>query len=225
MLDLSSMGPTLDFETDLWRSGHRTIAGLDEVGRGCLAGPVVAGAVILPSNDRVLCNLLRTAGVRDSKRLSAAEREALVPLIQDVALSFAIGEASAEEIDEHGIVGACRRAMWRALDALPCLPDALLLDAFPLPGFEHEQRAIVKGDDLSLSIAAASVIAKVHRDRLMEGYEGEFPGYGFASHKGYAAPKHRAALQTLGPTPLHRMSWAPLRALTIQQLTFDDCDG
>lgn len=220
------MGPTLDYEDDLRRSSHRTIAGLDEVGRGCLAGPVVAGAVILPLDDRPLCNLLRVAGLRDSKKLAAAERLALVPLIQEVALGYAIGEASAAEIDQHGIVGACRRAMWRALDALPCAPDALLLDAFPLPGWgKDNQRAIIKGDDLSLSIAAAAVLAKVYRDHMMQGYDRDFPGYGFAAHKGYAAPTHRAALQTLGPTPLHRMSWAPLRALTVQQLTLNDYDG
>jgi ribonuclease HII len=217
------MGPTLDHETELWLAGHRYVAGLDEVGRGCLAGPVVAGAVILPISDRSLCNLLRAAGLRDSKKLTAAQRLTLASLIREVALAFAIGEADATEIDEHGIVGACRRAMFRALEALPCAPDALLLDAFPLPGHPcHEQRAIIRGDDLSLSIAAASVLAKVHRDGLMEGYDGDFPGYGFASHKGYAAPQHRDALRSLGPTPLHRMSWAPLRALTIRQLTLEE---
>jgi ribonuclease HII len=218
------MAPTLQYERDFWQAGHRLIAGLDEVGRGCLAGPVVAGAVVLPVGEPALCGVLRAAGLRDSKKLSSARREALLPLIEEIALGVAVGVGSVVEIDEVGIVPACRRAMQRALRALPCAVEALLLDAFPLPDEARPQQAIVRGDDASLSIAAASVVAKVYRDRLMAEYEREFPGYGFASNKGYAAPAHRAALRTLGATPLHRMSWAPLRALAARQLPLEQPD-
>lgn len=211
-------GPTLAWEMELQAEGHRLVAGLDEVGRGCLAGPVMAGAVVLPLEDRVLCNVLRAAGLRDSKKLRATQRESLVPLIEEVALGVAVGAATPAEIDEWGIVRACRLAMARALRALPCEPTALLLDAFPLPDERRPQRAIVRGDDASLSIAAAAVVAKVTRDRLMVEADEQFPGYGFASHKGYAAARHRAALQQFGPTPLHRLSWKPLRELGIEQL-------
>ncbi|MBA3532058.1 MAG: ribonuclease HII [Ardenticatenales bacterium] len=220
------MGPTLLYELAFWEAGHRLIVGLDEVGRGCLAGPVVAGAVVLPVGERVLCGVLRAAGLRDSKQLSATRRESLVPLIEELALGVAIGVGTVAEINAEGIVPACRRAMQRAIQALPCPVEALLLDAFPLPSEERPQRAIVRGDDASLSIAAASVVAKVYRDRLMVAYDQDFPGYDFASNKGYAAPAHRAALQTLGATSIHRMNWAPLRALTAYQLLLEDpADG
>lgn len=219
------MAPTLEYELEFWQAGHRVIAGLDEVGRGCLAGPVVAGAVVLPVGDRVLCNVLRAAGLRDSKQLSAAQREALVPLIEEVALAVALGEASPREIDAHGIAPASRLAMMRALHALPCPPTALLLDAFPLPEASHyPQRAIVRGDDAALSIAAAAVVAKVYRDRLMVELDRQFPGYGFASNKGYAAPHHRAALQTLGATAIHRLTWKPFQEWGIEQLRLAGLD-
>ncbi|MDQ4076941.1 MAG: ribonuclease HII, partial [Chloroflexota bacterium] len=181
---------------------------------------VVAGAVVLPA-DRALCTTLRAAGLRDSKQLTPKQREMLVPCIEAVALSVAVGEASPVEIDEQGIVPACRLAMRRALETLVCDAQALLLDAFPLPDEERPQRAIVRGDNLSLSIAAASVVAKVYRDQMMVAYEHDFPGYDFASNKGYAAPAHRAALRTLGPTPIHRLSWRPLRELASEQLPLD----
>lgn len=215
------MPPSLDHERDLWRAGYRAVAGLDEVGRGSLAGPVVAGAVILPT-DPVLCTLLRSAGLRDSKKLTAAHRERLVPLIHSLAVGAVTGQATAAEIDEHGIVGATRLAMQRALRALPCEADCLLLDAFPLPTDPRPQRAIVRGDDLSLSIAAASVIAKVSRDEQMVDCDATYPGYGFASNKGYATPVHLAGLRALGATPIHRMSWKPLRELHIRQLPLDE---
>lgn len=210
--------PTLQFEGELRRDGHRHIVGLDEAGRGCWAGPVVAGAVVLPLEDRAACLVLRAAGVRDSKLLSPAQREALVPLIEEVALAVAVGEASATEIDTLGIAPATRLAMRRALATLDVKGDALLLDAFPLREVDLPQRALVRGDQHSLSIAAASIVAKVHRDRLMCRYECDFPGYDFARNKGYGTPAHRAALATLGPTRLHRLSWAPFR---VQQLALD----
>jgi ribonuclease HII len=232
------MGPTLDYETEYWQAGHHYIVGLDEVGRGALAGSVVAGAVLLPVGDRVLCNVLRTAGLRDSKKLSARRREGLDGLIREVALAVAVGEADAGEIDAHGIVPALRLAMVRALEALPCKATVLLVDGpkfAPLfskastegrgKGEEGQvlpvQRHIVRGDDASLSIAAAAVVAKVYRDKLMVEFDEVFPGYGFASHKGYGAKAHQSALQRLGPTPIHRMTWKPLRQLSYQQLQFE----
>ena len=211
------MPPTLDSERDFWAQGLRRVAGLDEVGRGAWAGPVVAGAVVLPA-DPPICAGLRDAGLRDSKRLTAPHRERLVPLIQSVALGAAVGMSSAAEIDAHGIVAACRLAMRRALAALAPPPQALLLDAFPLPDDPRPQRAIVRGDDTSLSIAAASVIAKVWRDAHMADLDRERPGYGFAGNKGYGTPDHRRALQELGATPLHRHSWRPVRDLHVVQL-------
>lgn len=210
--------PTLQFEGELRRKGYRYIVGLDEVGRGCWAGPVVAGAVILPVDDRAACLVLRAAGVRDSKLLNPTQREVLVPLIEEIALAAAVGEAAPAEIDDLGIVPASRLAMRRALAALDVEGEALLLDAFPLGEVDLPQRAIVRGDRHSLSIAAASIIAKVHRDRIMCAFDSTFPGYHFARNKGYGTPAHRTALTDLGPTPLHRLSWAPLRA---RQLTLD----
>jgi ribonuclease HII len=149
------------------------------------------------------------AGVRDSKQLSALQREALVPLIREIALGVAVGEASAAEIDAMGIVPACRLAAQRALTALPCTPTALVLDAFPLPNDPRPQMAIILGDQQSLTIAAASVVAKVTRDALMVEVDALYPGYGFARHKGYAAPTHLKAIHDLGASPIHRLTWKP----------------
>lgn len=214
------MPPDLRFERHFWTTGQRHVAGLDEVGRGCWAGPVVAGAVILPA-DGPLCALLRSAGLRDSKKLSAAQRQRLVPLIHALALGHALGSASAHEVDEQGIVAACRLAMQRALAALPVVADALLLDAFPLPNDARPQQAIVRGDDRSLSIAAAAVLAKVWRDAFMATQAAAFPGYGFATNKGYGTAGHRQALQEHGPTPLHRHSWRPVRERHMRQLPLE----
>jgi ribonuclease HII len=203
--------PGLDYELEWLGAGYELVAGLDEVGRGCWAGPVVAGAVVLPLRERALCLNLRAMGVNDSKRLSPRQREALVAVIEEVALGWGIGEATATEVDAIGIARASRLAMERALAQLPCHVEALLLDAFPLPEVALPQRSIVRGDRFSLSIAAASVLAKVYRDRLMVALEQAYPGYGFASHKGYGTAQHQQALQNLGATPLHRMSWGPLQ--------------
>lgn len=186
--------------------GFRWIAGVDEVGMGCLAGPVVAAAVILPSMDKV------PSGIDDSKKLSAKQREKLDLLIRDVAVAFCIGQADVEEIDSLNILQAARLAMRRAVQGLSTTPDYLLIDGrFPLD-LPIPQQSVVKGDSRSYSIGAASIIAKVHRDALMCRYDAEFPGYGFASHKGYGSASHRRSLMEKGQTPLHRksFSWTPV---------------
>lgn len=201
--------PSLTHERDLYHAGHTLIAGIDEVGRGALAGCVMVGAVVLPVADPIVCAVLRAAGVRDSKQLTALQRAALVPLIEEIALGVAVGSASAAEIDAIGIVPASRLAAQRALAALPCTPTSLLLDAFPLPDDPRPQTAIIRGDQLSLTIAAASIVAKVTRDALMVELDMAHPGYGFARHKGYAAPAHLQAINQLGSCPIHRMTWKP----------------
>ncbi len=201
--------PTLYEEYALQRAGYQLIAGLDEVGRGSWAGPVVAGAVILPLARNNLIAAL--GGVNDSKKLSAKKREFLVPIIRANALAVAIGRAEPAEIDDVGIAPATRLAMMRALQSLSPAADCLLLDAFPLPESPLPQKAIVHGDALCLSVAAASIVAKVARDAWMVALDAKFPGYGFAQHKGYGTTAHRQALEHLGPTPWHRMSWSPMR--------------
>lgn len=187
--------------------GYNLIAGVDEVGRGALFGPVVAAAVILP---RTTLGLQR-AGLKDSKQLSRAEREKLDRHVRRRAVAYAIAEIPATEIDEVNIYQATRRAMVRAVEALNIRPDHLLIDALRL---DHgcAQTRLFYGDALSLSIAAASVIAKVHRDGRMRELDRLHPEYGLAQHKGYATAAHRRALKEHGPTPLHRRSFAPVRA-------------
>jgi ribonuclease HII len=186
--------------------GCRLVAGVDEVGRGPLAGPVVAGAVILPPGDPVWLSWLR-----DSKQLSAARREALALVIKAESLAVGIGVVSAERIDELGIAPASREAMRLALVQLLPRADALLLDAFRLPESPLPQEAIIRGDAVCSAIAAASIVAKVARDRMMETLDRRYPGYGFAHNRGYGTPEHLAALRLLGPSPIHRFSFAPLR--------------
>ncbi len=184
------------------------VAGLDEAGRGAWAGPVVAAAVILPHGESV-CEAL--AGVRDSKQLSPTARERLAARIFDVALAVGLGRGEWQEIDALGIVPATRLAMQRALAALPVAPDALVIDALRLPGVGLPQDAFPYADARSLSVAAASIIAKVTRDRWMvEVAETEFPGYGFAQHKGYGTQQHREALNRLGVCSLHRLTFHPV---------------
>ena len=183
------------------------MAGLDEAGRGPLAGPVVAGAAVLPpglSGDWV-------GLIRDSKQMTRAQREYVLAHLEDFALALAAESSSHQEVDELGIVGATRLAMRRALSALPVQPDYLLLDAFPLPGVGTPQKPIVHGDAKCLSIAAASVVAKVTRDRFMEEQDGLYPAYGFARHKGYPTREHLHKLRALGPCSIHRYSFAPVR--------------
>lgn len=204
------MGSTLDEEMALLFRGYRWIAGLDEVGRGCWAGPVVAAAVVLPL-ERLRQQPALLDGVDDSKRLSPHRREVLAERIREVAVGLAVGEVSPALVDALGIVRATTLAMRRAVVALPQEPDFLLIDGRLRLDLAIPQRALVRGDSSSLSIAAASIVAKVHRDRLMAAWAGRYPGYGFAEHKGYGTRRHQAALERLGPCPLHRGTFAPLR--------------
>jgi len=188
--------------------GFRMIAGVDEVGRGALFGPVVAAAVILPER----LGWLARAGLKDSKQLPREQREKLDRRIRKCALAVSVAEVDAETIDRVNIYQATRVAMLAAVEGLALAPDHLLIDAMRL---DHPcaQTRLIYGDALSLSIAAASVVAKVHRDRLMRELDAQHPGYGLAAHKGYATPEHRRQLRELGPCALHRRSFAPVRAL------------
>jgi len=197
--------PNLAFEQALWRQGVLRVAGLDEAGRGALAGPVYAATVILPRGSDGLAEAL--AGVRDSKQLTPQQREQFAPIIQRRALAWSVGWAEAAEIDQLGIAPASRLAFCRALEGLRMPAEHLLLDYFRLPEVELAQTALVKGDQRSLSIACASILAKTVRDAFMRAEEVQFPGYGFAQNKGYGTAKHRAALDALGPCPLHRRSF------------------
>jgi ribonuclease HII len=200
--------PDLEHETRLWVSGLRRLAGVDEAGRGAWAGPVVAAAVILPPDDPLLPN--RLGGVRDSKQMTARQREHWAVRILDLAQAVGVGAASSEEVDEIGLIAATRRAMRQAIAVLHPAPDHLLIDHLMLRGISIPQTALTHGDALSLSIAAASVIAKVTRDRHMADLELACPGYGFAVHKGYGTRLHQAALARLGPSPAHRRTYAPV---------------
>jgi ribonuclease HII len=182
--------------------GATLIAGVDEVGRGALFGPVVAAAVILPADTRI-------RGLRDSKQLLREDRERLEAVVRARALAIAIEEVDAETIDRVNIYQASRMAMTAAVMRLAPEPDHLLVDALRLD-VPHAQTCIIYGDSLSISIAAASVVAKVYRDARMRELDAEYPGYGLASHKGYATPDHREALRKLGPSILHRKSFAPV---------------
>ncbi len=200
--------PSLDEERKLWRTGFLRVAGLDEAGRGALAGPVVAGAVILPVNTR---RVGLWAAVRDSKLLSPARREELAEQIRAQAADSSIGLASAAEIDDIGIAPATRLAMRRAVRNLSPPPVHLLLDWVRLNSLNIPQQSFTKGDLRIVSIAAASILAKVHRDQLLRQLHERFPPYGFHSNKGYAAPAHLAAIEERGPCPAHRRSFAPMR--------------
>jgi len=202
--------PTLDFELALWQRGFLAIAGLDEAGRGAWAGPVSAGAVILPP-DRAL--LARLEGVRDSKQMTPRARDVQARRIQAEALAWGVGFATHEEIDSLGIIAATRLAMRRALAACALPAVHLLLDAIRLPDVLLPQTDLIKGDARSLSIAAASVLAKTARDERMRELDGLYPGYDFARHKGYGTRLHQAALQSSGPCAVHRRSFAPVRAI------------
>lgn len=204
--------PTLEYETALWAEGFRHVAGLDEAGRGAWAGPVVAAAVVLPPDEPEL--LRRMAGIRDSKTLTAARRESLLEVIQEHAVALGVGTVPPAEIDASGIVPATREAMTLALQALAPSADYLLVDYLFLPGLPLPQQNLPKGDARVLSIAAASIVAKVSRDRMMVDLEARFPGYGFAQHKGYGTEQHRVALAALGPSAIHRFSFAPLQRLS-----------
>lgn len=199
--------PNTFFESGFWDSGLLHVAGMDEAGRGALAGPVAVGAVILPSQNEAL--LSRTlAGVRDSKQMTPLERETLAPRIKEIALTWNVAFASAEEIDALGIVPATRLAALRALVGLSLSPQYLLTDfRLELPELDISQTALVKGDALSLSIAAASVLAKTARDQLMCELDMSYQGYGLGKHKGYGTRAHQSAMARLGASPIHRKSF------------------
>jgi len=189
--------------------GYSLVAGLDEAGCGCWAGPVFAGAVILPLDSRI-------GLVRDSKTLSLAQRERAADEIKQKAAAWAVGTASAEEIDRLNIRRAAALAMRRAVDGLAVRPQFVLVDAFKIPEIDLPQKNIVKGDLKVKSIAAASVICKVARDLHMHELDARYPGYGFAAHKGYGTKVHQEALRRLGPCAEHRKSYAPVKkALTV----------
>jgi len=200
--------PDLRHERKLWRTGIKTVAGVDEAGVGPMAGPVVAAAVVFRRETFI-------RGVHDSKQLLAEKREELHAQIRERALTFGIGVAEVEEIDRLNIYWATMRAIERALAALKAAPEHVLIDGRKVPGLAIPQTPIVGGDRKSFCIAAASILAKVTRDRIMTAYDDQYPGYGFAQHKGYCTADHFQLLEQLGPSPIHRRSFAPV-ALTTQ---------
>ena len=207
------MRPTLDRELQLIQSGHALIAGIDEAGRGAWAGPVVAAAVIL--------NLPEASSLRevnDSKQLSPRQRDRLYQIIVDQCLTYGIGQGSVAEIDELGILPATRLAMQRAAAALSPQPDALIIDAVRLPQVNKPQTVFNFADSISVSVAAASILAKVTRDRLLIDLDAQYPAYQFTRHKGYGTQIHRAALQSVGPCAIHRRSFKPISALLTDRL-------
>lgn len=189
-----------NYESRCWEAGYETVCGVDEAGRGPLAGPVCAAAVILPRG-------LDIPGLNDSKKLTAKRREALYDIITEQALAYGIAFASEQEIDEINILQATFLAMERAMAQLAPPPELALIDGNRSKDFGLPVRTIVKGDSLSASIAAASILAKVTRDRLMEQYDEQYPQYGFAVHKGYGTKRHYAALREYGPCPIHRQTF------------------
>jgi ribonuclease HII len=201
--------PSFKEEKLLREQGYRLIAGVDEAGRGALMGPVVAAAVVLPDVIKARWK----ARVRDSKQLRATEREELYGCIREVSLSVGTGQVSHEIIDTVGIARASRLAMVAAIEQLRPEPQYILIDFFDLPETSLPNRGVEDGDSLCFSIACASIIAKVTRDRLITAMDCEYPGYGFAAHKGYSTREHLECLRRLGPCPLHRRSFAPVREI------------
>ena len=200
--------PHLLFEQDLWACGICGVAGIDEAGRGAWAGPVFAAAVILPADLTMRDHL---SGVRDSKQMSPAQRSRWAEQIKMYALTWGVGQVSSEDIDATGILPATRLAMQRAIQHLSPQPQHLLLDYVILPEYDLPQTALVKGDRQSLSIAAASVLAKTARDALMMKMDERYPRYGFARHKGYGTARHRLALQENGLCTIHRRNFKPMK--------------
>jgi len=206
---LKKLRCTLRFEKLAWAGGAKLVAGVDEVGRGSLFGPVVAAAVILDPRYRI-------RGLRDSKLLPADRREELASRIYEHSIAWAIAAVDSGRIDQINIYQASRLAMLHAVQQLRCGPDHLLIDAVKLD-CDVSQKAIIHGDALSASIAAASIIAKVERDRMITAWDPVYPIYGLASNKGYSTPRHLAALREHGPSPLHRLSFAPVWSAPVPQ--------
>jgi ribonuclease HII len=213
----AKFGNRLAHERELWQKGLRLVAGVDEAGRGPLAGPVVAAAVVLP------CGWLeagvdgRLEGLNDSKQLTEAQREEYYSVLTaHTEIQWAVGSADVEVIDRINILQATHRAMNLALEQLQPPPEHVLVDGRPVKSMRFPHTALVKGDARSYSIAGASVLAKVTRDRQMKEFDRLYPGYGFAEHKGYGTPQHLAAIQALGPCPIHRRSFAPFRAVAME---------
>jgi ribonuclease HII len=192
--------------------GYEMVAGIDEVGLGPLAGPAVAAAVVLPVGARL-------PGLNDSKKLRPAERARVDRAIRRHAMALGLGLVGPEVIDQEGLIRARQLAMRRAVENMRPPAEYLLVDAWDVPDLALPQMCVVKGDAVCASIMAASIVAKVHRDNLMIEYDREYPGYGFAVHKGYATRAHQEALRALGPSPIHRMSWAPIRAVLASHAT------
>jgi ribonuclease HII len=196
--------------------GFALVAGIDEVGRGCLAGPVVASAVILNGKTRGTW----TRKVRDSKLLTPEQREYLCPFIHEAAVSIGTGVVAPEVIDRRGMTQAVHLAMQMAIEKLLPQPDFILIDYLTLPGLPLPQKGVEDGDTLCFSIACASIVAKVYRDHLMVELDRRFPGYGFAQHKGYGTAEHLTCLKKLGPSPIHRWLFSPVK--NAAQLSFED---
>ena len=199
--DFEITGCGLDFEKQAWENGFKFVAGLDEVGRGCLAGPVIAGACILDPTKEL------PKGLNDSKQLTVKQRDEIAAELKESSLAYAIGSVSSEEIDRINILEATKLAMRHAVACLGVTADFLLIDALVLKGVAIPQKSIIKGDSISASIAAASILAKTHRDALMTCYETEYPEYGFSEHVGYATKRHYEALRAHGPCPIHRITF------------------
>lgn len=207
-----SNAPTLEYEIGLWESGQFRIAGVDEVGLGCLAGPIVAAAVLLPSD------LVPIAGIRDSKKLSELQRNKLYGQIQQQAIAIGVGMASVAEIEEINVLQASYRAMQRAIGRIQPLDHALIDGRKIKVDFGIPITTIIKGDTLSYSIACASIVAKVRRDRFMTRLAGRYPGYGWERNRGYGTAQHLSGLRSLGVTPWHRKTYSPVRTV-IEQLS------
>ena len=213
-LSLLPPAPDLQFERGLWERGLCQIAGIDEAGRGALAGPVAAGVVVFKPDDSVEISM---EGLRDSKQMTPVQRSEWAICIHDQASAWGVGYASHDEIDLLGIVPATRLAAQRALQACKNQVDHLLLDYLFLPDIDIPQTKLVKGDQRSLSVAAASVLAKTTRDALMVELDEKYPGYHLEENKGYGTRQHLLALEKLGPSRIHRRSFAPLRGLLIYE--------
>ncbi len=205
--------PSFAEEKRLEAQGYQYIAGIDEVGRGALAGPVVAAAIILPRH----IDAPWLDQVRDSKQLTPAKREFLFPYLQEIAISIGIGMVPHYMIDAHGIIKATRQAMKSAIDQLSPPPESILIDYMLLPEVPLPQKGITNGDSLCFSIACASIIAKVTRDHLMIELDSTYTGYGLAQHKGYCTEKHVVCLHRLGPSPIHRRSFKPVKEIIYQE--------